>query len=259
MTKWSCGLMLVLGLLLDSQLAQAQQLRFMSFNIHHGVGQDGRLDLARTAAVIRDSGADIIGLQEVDRYFSTRSNCQDQVNQLATRLGYYAVFFASLNYPGDLFICGWGQRRQYGNAILSRYPIYRWGYAYLPKEGNNEQRSLLWADFYINGRWLRAYSTHFSFKSVSERRLQAETVVLNLMDIMGSNSSTFLMGDFNASALSYEMASINFYQYNSALADPSADPGRIDLIFASRLALSSQYIPTDASDHEPLLAVYYWP
>jgi endonuclease/exonuclease/phosphatase family metal-dependent hydrolase len=44
----------------------------MSFNIHHGQGTDGVLDLERIARVIRASGADIVGLQEVDRHFGGR-------------------------------------------------------------------------------------------------------------------------------------------------------------------------------------------
>ena len=42
-------------------------LRVMTWNIRHGEGLDGRVDLERIAAVIRASGADLVGLQEVDR------------------------------------------------------------------------------------------------------------------------------------------------------------------------------------------------
>ena len=39
----------------------------MSYNIHHGEGIDGKLDLERIAKLIVDVKADIVGLQEVDR------------------------------------------------------------------------------------------------------------------------------------------------------------------------------------------------
>ena len=58
----------------------------MSFNIHHGQGTDGVVDLKRTARVIRASGADIAGLQEVDRNFAERSNWTDQAAELARLL-----------------------------------------------------------------------------------------------------------------------------------------------------------------------------
>ena len=54
------------------------QLRVASFNIHHGVGLDGKLDLDRIAEVVRSTGAEVVGLQEVDRHLSVRSGWIDQ-------------------------------------------------------------------------------------------------------------------------------------------------------------------------------------
>ena len=44
------------------------QVKVMSYNIHHAVGEDNVLDLERIAKVIEDSDAEIIGLQEVDNH-----------------------------------------------------------------------------------------------------------------------------------------------------------------------------------------------
>ena len=44
-------------------------------------------DLERIAKVIEDSGAEIIGLQEVDNHWAERSNFEDQAKWLADRLG----------------------------------------------------------------------------------------------------------------------------------------------------------------------------
>ena len=43
-------------------------IRVMTWNIHAGVGPDGRLDLDRVAAVIRRCDPDIVALQEVSSY-----------------------------------------------------------------------------------------------------------------------------------------------------------------------------------------------
>ncbi|WP_235782509.1 endonuclease/exonuclease/phosphatase family protein [Peribacillus psychrosaccharolyticus] len=63
-------------------------VNIMSYNIHHGVGTDGQLDLGRIANVIKENGAEIIGLQEVDKHYGARSNFEDQTkksrNYLAT-------------------------------------------------------------------------------------------------------------------------------------------------------------------------------
>ena len=40
-----------------------------SYNIQYGTGKDGKIDLARIAQEIGD--ADIVALQEVERFFST--------------------------------------------------------------------------------------------------------------------------------------------------------------------------------------------
>lgn len=48
-------------------LLTVPKLRIICFNIHHGEGIHGELDLARVSAVIRASGAQVAALQEVDR------------------------------------------------------------------------------------------------------------------------------------------------------------------------------------------------
>lgn len=39
----------------------------MTYNIHHGEGLDGKVDLLRIAEVIKRERADVVGLQEVDK------------------------------------------------------------------------------------------------------------------------------------------------------------------------------------------------
>lgn len=72
-------------------------VKVMSFNIYHGVGLDNVLNLQRTAQVIRDAGAEIVGIQEVDRFWDSRSDFQDQAKELAEILGYHYVYGANLD------------------------------------------------------------------------------------------------------------------------------------------------------------------
>ena len=76
---------------------KALQVKVMSYNIHHAVGEDNVLDLERIAKVIEDSGAEIIGLQEVDNHWSERSNFEDQAKWLADRLGMHYTYAANLD------------------------------------------------------------------------------------------------------------------------------------------------------------------
>jgi endonuclease/exonuclease/phosphatase family metal-dependent hydrolase len=77
---------------------EATTLKTLTFNIHHGAGVDGKLDLERVARTIEASGASVVGLQEVDRYFDARSNWVDQPAWLAARLKMDYVFAANLDW-----------------------------------------------------------------------------------------------------------------------------------------------------------------
>ncbi|HWO67035.1 MAG TPA: endonuclease/exonuclease/phosphatase family protein, partial [Umezawaea sp.] len=93
-------------------------LTAMTYNVHAGTGADGVFDLPRIADAIRAERPDVVGLQEVDVHWSERSGFVDEATELGRSLG-MAVFFAPIyDLPGD-------PRRQFGVAVLSRYPILR--------------------------------------------------------------------------------------------------------------------------------------
>lgn len=96
-------------------------LRVMTYNIRWGLGADGRYRLDRIAAVIQESGADLIGLQEIERG-SPRSHFRDQPARLARLLGMEVAFGPNLR------LGTW----DFGNALLSRLPIRRWRNVPLP-------------------------------------------------------------------------------------------------------------------------------
>lgn len=90
-------------------LPETQSIKVVSYNIQYGRGQDGEVNLQRTIDTLKEINADIISLQEVERY-SLRSGFEDQIQSIAKELGMNGVFFPSVAYPG----------MYYGNAILSR-------------------------------------------------------------------------------------------------------------------------------------------
>ena len=61
-------------------------VRLVTFNIHHGVGDDGRHDLPRLARVLADVHPDVVCLQEVDRHYGERSEFADQALLLSRAL-----------------------------------------------------------------------------------------------------------------------------------------------------------------------------
>jgi endonuclease/exonuclease/phosphatase family metal-dependent hydrolase len=116
----------------------SSELRVMTFNIRHGRGLDGRVNLGRIARVIRDARAGVVGLQEVDRHYGDRSGFVDQAGSLAAALDMRVVYGPTLDLepppPGR-------PRRQFGNAVLSAYPIQDSDNVLLPPHSHDQQQS----------------------------------------------------------------------------------------------------------------------
>lgn len=241
---------------MDFGRGQSVNVKVMSYNIHHAEGVDGVLDLERIAMVIEDEDADIIGLQEVDNHWSDRSDFQDQAKWLAERLGMFYVYGANL----DRDPLNEGEpRRQYGTAILSKYPILHSENHPLTKIGNTEQRGLLEAAINVKGNHLHFYNTHLAL-TTAEREIQMKEIIA----IAGeSKGPKVIMGDLNAVPESIEMEPMFahyrdvFTEKTDAYTYPAENPSkRIDYIFTSAdvKTVETDVLHTLASDHLPLTA-----
>lgn len=89
-------------------------VRLLSYNLHHGEGEDGRLDLKRISGIISAIRPDYAGLQEIDS-LAARTGRVNQAAEYA-RLTDLEWVFAKAIPLGD---------GAYGNAALSRFPIGR--------------------------------------------------------------------------------------------------------------------------------------
>ena len=104
----------LIGCSTHSMQTKPAPLRVMTYNIHHGEGLDGKVDLLRIAQLIQREGADIVALQEVDKGVA-RTARRDLPAELAALTGMTCVF--SNNFPF--------QGGEYGNAVLTRFPVLR--------------------------------------------------------------------------------------------------------------------------------------
>jgi endonuclease/exonuclease/phosphatase family metal-dependent hydrolase len=105
-------------------------VRYMSYNVHQSFATSGEMDVAAIAEVIEESGATVVGLQEVARAGLLNSNT-DLVYLLGERLGWEHALFLGTTDP------------VWGNAILSRYPLGAAEQRLLPRVGTPYQRGYL--------------------------------------------------------------------------------------------------------------------
>ena len=158
-------------------------MKIVTCNIQYGRGRDGRFDLDRIADEI--SGADLIALQEVERFWS-RSGDVDQPRLLAGRFPEHHTAYG----PGvDLHLAGTApgeegaaRRRQFGNMLLSRAPLLSVRHHLLPKYASlgppmSLQRSALEAVIAVRGGHVRVYSIHLTHLSAGTRLPQVETLL----------------------------------------------------------------------------------
>jgi len=158
-------------------------MKLVSYNIQYGLGKDRRYDLARIAHEI--AGADVIALQEVDRYWQ-RSGCVDSPAVIASHLPeHHWVYGANLDMnaslrdkDGQLI----NRRRQFGAMILSRLPIVSSRNHLLPKFGTLIQHSIQQGALEAvivapRAGPVRVYSLHLSHLSPATRVPQVEALL----------------------------------------------------------------------------------
>jgi endonuclease/exonuclease/phosphatase family metal-dependent hydrolase len=241
-------------------------MKVMSFNIHSGIGEDNAYDLDRIANVIRESKAEVIGLQEVDVHWASRSRLEHEVRQLAHKLEMNSFFAPIYDLPpkreGE-------PNRQFGVAILSKYPILdaknremtRLS-TQVPNPAPESGPGLAEVLLDVHGVHVKVYSTHLDFRpEAAIRSIQ----VKEMLKAMSENEyEKIVLGDFNAKTTNPELAPL-FSTFYDTWAHVRSDPGftfpaqkpnrKIDHILVSRgiRTKSADIVQTLASDHRPIV------
>ncbi|KKO53089.1 endonuclease/exonuclease/phosphatase family protein [Paenibacillus sp. DMB20] len=235
------------------------RLKVMSYNIRHGRGMDERYDLQRIAGVLRDSSADIIGLQEVDRHYADRSRYEDTISELAQNLGMFYRYGANVVLPPEE---GRTKQREYGIAVLSKYPIVSSGYHPL-NSFDDEQRGLLSAEIVVNGASLHFHCVHLALEE--HHRIAQVEEMAGIAD--AKDGPCVIVGDFNAHPEGPEIERMEqrctnvFSGAHAAYTFPSDDPAEtLDYIFIHHgleYRGEREIIQSAASDHCPIAAYVY--
>ncbi|SRR6266516_545390 len=235
-------------------------LRVMTYNIRSGNG-----NLAGTAAAIRASAADIVGLQEVDVHWAERSNFVDQATALGQQLQMQVRFARIYQLAGAQ---AQDPPREFGVALLSRLPIIDWSNHIITRLSTQEASPVpaplpgfLEATIDISGAKLRVFDTHLDYRS--DPRVREQQVKEMLAYIGEPSSPTLLFGDLNAPPDAPEIQPLLQRLHDAwpasagpGLTDPADEPRkRIDYVLISKhFRVRSASVPiTLASDHRPLV------
>lgn len=216
-------------------------LRIVSFNIEYALHADSALVVLTSEPALQS--ADVILLQEMD-VPSTR--------YLARMLGMWFVY-----YPATLHL---RHRRDFGNAILSRWPIVEDAKIMLPHNARlvGTARTATAATVRIGETDVRVYSAHLgTYVNISskQRREQLHTILADA----AKYPRVIVGGDMNDHGVG-EVAAAEGYVWPTQNGPRTALIGRLDHIFVKGLSIPDSAAAgtilnvRDASDHRPVWA-----
>jgi len=155
-----------------------------TYNIHKCRGLDRRVRPDRIVEVLRETGADIIALQEVVG-MDQADRRHNQVRWIADELGFHYRTGGNRRLDGAA----------YGNAVLTRLPIAA-SHNHDVSWRNNEPRGCLEVVLELATHRLRIFNVHLG-TGYFERRYQSK----KLLEIMNHDSRDtaprLVLGDFN--------------------------------------------------------------
>lgn len=161
-------------------------MKLASYNIQYGKGKDDRFDLDRIVTELGDP--DLIALQEVEAHVA-RSGMVHQAQEIALRLPHmHWVYGPGIDLDASEVVDGkpLHRRRQFGNMVLSRWPILSSINHTLPKIALLDifhlQRTLVECVIDAPSGPLRFCSVHLDHVSTDTRHAQVDylrTVLLH--------------------------------------------------------------------------------
>lgn len=157
------------------------RVRIMTWNIHGGIGPDGRFDLTRVVSTIARHDPDVVALQEVD---SRRRSAGDPspFSYLREAIGHYGIEAKSIITDDG----------EYGQMLVSRWPLTDTEIHDI-SISRREPRRAIETQILGPGGSFRVIASHFGL-GFAERRVQARRIIGIARD---HPLPTILLGDFN--------------------------------------------------------------
>lgn len=250
----------------DTAAAPAwRELRVLVLNMHAGADAAGARNLDRVAALVGETAADVVLLQEVDSV-TRRSGGVDQAAELARSTGFHARFGNALAYQGG----------GYGIATLSRFPVRSSRLIRLPVDppqersgGSREPRGVLHVIVETPGGPLHVLNTHLDPSGDDRwRRQEGDSVLAVARRLAADGLPVLAGGDFNATPDSDAQRALRAGGLRDlwpgcgsgdGLTYPASGPTkRIDYLYAVGAGVecsAARVVRSDASDHLGVLFV----
>ena len=269
--------LIALGFIAIASSVQAEEVTLASYNIKHGQGMDGLIDLSRQADVLVALDADLIALQEVD-FVTQRSGLVNQAARLAELMSektggdWRYIEAPAIEFEGGFY--GNGSLFDDGSMELIDHRVVS-----LPgsPEGDGARSAALVHLGFGEGKELLIAATHLThLNSATEENNTLQIASLETLNqaMMGDLPSV-IAGDFNASANEEDAVNFNTmaaldglgWRVDSPMDGRSISDGKpivIDYI-ASKNAETWEVVDAgilnqdgaiEASDHLPVSVTY---
>lgn len=161
-------------------------LKIITFNVAHGKGMDGIVDIKRQAEIIKKYKPDIVFLQEIDMY-TKRAGDRNQIREFSKELG---LQYCSMESNITL------EEGYYGDGIISRFPIdFSTNYLMPLTDINHEQRGILRNKISFGTTKINLFSVHLS--TYADERILAAKEINRIIEKIDHDELIIMGGDFN--------------------------------------------------------------
>jgi endonuclease/exonuclease/phosphatase (EEP) superfamily protein YafD len=228
--------------LLAADSAATGPIRIVTFNVKLARRIDRAIEVLQSDSL---RGADIVTLEEMD---------DEGAERIARALHLNYVY-----YPGSIHPT---ERRYFGPAVLSRWPIERSWKVLLPHESRtrHQRRTATAAEVVVRGTTIRVYGVHLETPGGAPDAVREDQMRTVLADASPFDGPVVIAGDFNSYGIGVFLERRG-YRWLTRRIDPTISIFTWDHVFVRGLRpagpVSAGVVRQvhGASDHRPVWAV----
>lgn len=217
-------------------------MRVVTFNVRHGLTPAGRVDVGLLARTCASFGADVLGLQEVDRWMA-RSGNVDIAAHVARACGMTEAFGTAVRF---------GRRGRYGVALFVRGGLAHVETLPLPRFGRREPRVALLATAETAEAYVSVAVCH-----LGTDRAESAAQLAELLDALEDRPPPrLLLGDLNRTPEELgALTDAGFVVVGGPPTWPADAPvARLDHVAVNGLVVAAVSVPAvPVSDHRPVV------